>query len=92
MYKLGYNNNNCIGCVKGRAGYWNKIRKDFPHIFEKMSKVERDLGISINQKMIKGKIHRVFLDELSPNDGHNIKEPDIDCGVLCINEARDEIH
>jgi hypothetical protein len=26
MYKLGYRNNNCIGCVKGGMGYWNKIR------------------------------------------------------------------
>ena len=25
MYKLGYQNNNCIGCVKGQQGYWNKI-------------------------------------------------------------------
>jgi hypothetical protein len=30
MYQLGYNNNNCIGCVKGGMGYWNKIRIDFP--------------------------------------------------------------
>ena len=28
MYSMGYNNNNCIGCVKGGMGYWNKIRKD----------------------------------------------------------------
>ena len=41
MYKLGYKNNNCIGCVKGQAGYWNKIRKDFPDVFDQMSK---DLG------------------------------------------------
>ena len=27
MYDMGYNNNNCIGCVKGGMGYWNKIRK-----------------------------------------------------------------
>lgn len=25
MYDLGYPNNNCIGCVKGGKGYWNKI-------------------------------------------------------------------
>lgn len=30
MYDLGYANNNCIGCVKGGIGYWNKIRIDFP--------------------------------------------------------------
>ena len=28
MYDMGYNNNNCIGCVKGGMGYWNKIRVD----------------------------------------------------------------
>jgi len=27
MYELGFHNNNCIGCVKGGKGYWNKIRK-----------------------------------------------------------------
>lgn len=34
MYDLGYPNNNCIGCVKGGMGYWNKIREDFPDVFE----------------------------------------------------------
>ena len=38
MYGLGYEHNNCIGCVKGGMGYWNKIRKDFPDAFEKMAK------------------------------------------------------
>ena len=33
MYDLGYPNNNCIGCVKGGMGYWNKIRVDFPDVF-----------------------------------------------------------
>ena len=29
MYRLGYHNNNCKGCVKAAgAGYWNKIRID----------------------------------------------------------------
>jgi 3'-phosphoadenosine 5'-phosphosulfate sulfotransferase (PAPS reductase)/FAD synthetase len=39
MYKLGYKNNNCIGCVKGGMGYWNKIRVDFPDIY--MNKWQR---------------------------------------------------
>ena len=30
MYDLGYPNNNCIGCLKGGIGYWNKIKIDFP--------------------------------------------------------------
>ena len=44
MYSMGYNNNNCIGCVKGGMGYWNKIRKDFPEVFAQMAQIERDVG------------------------------------------------
>ena len=44
MSKMGYNNNNCIGCVKGGMGYWNKIRKDFPEVFAQMAQIERDVG------------------------------------------------
>lgn len=53
MYKLGYNNNNCIGCVKGGMGYWNKIREDFPDVFKRMAKLERDLGNTCIRKDIK---------------------------------------
>lgn len=88
MYRLGYRNNNCIGCVKGGMGYWNKIRRDFPEIFEKMAKTERDIGASICRKEIRveGKRVRVpvFLDELPPDAGRYEDEPDIECGVLCI--------
>lgn len=79
MYKLGYNNNNCIGCVKGGAGYWNKIRKDFPEIFARMSKLERTLGRTITK--YKGK--RIYLDELPVDAGAKQKEPDIECGIWC---------
>lgn len=47
MYDLGYPNNNCIGCVKGGMGYWNRIRKDFPEVFEARSILERKVGYSI---------------------------------------------
>lgn len=48
MYKLGYHNNNCIGCLKANsAGYWNKIRKDFPEVFEKRSKQEQLCNVSL---------------------------------------------
>ena len=84
MYKLGYRNNNCIGCVKGQAGYWNKIRIDFPKVFERMAKVERELNVAIN-KSYKGdkKRKRVFLDELPTNMGNYKTEPDITCGIMC---------
>ena len=82
MYKLGYKNNNCIGCVKGGAGYWNKIRRDFPEVFEKMAKLERKLGRTILK--VKGK--RTYLDELDHKAGHKQKESSMECGLWCKGE------
>ncbi len=75
MYDMGYHNNNCVGCIKGGMGYWNKIRTDFPGVFASRAKLERDLGFSITAG--------VFLDELDPNRGRH--DPPIvgDCGILC---------
>lgn len=75
MYDLGYSNNNCIGCVKGGMGYWNKIRIDFPEVFERMMKLEREIGRSC--------IRGVFLDELEPNRGRMENEIIPDCGMSC---------
>lgn len=79
MYKLGYNNNNCIGCVKGGIGYWNKIRKDFPNTFDNMAKIEREIGATC-LKDING---RIWLDELDPNRGNVIEEIIPDCSLFC---------
>jgi len=79
MYDLGFNNNNCIGCVKGGAGYWNLIKKYFPVEFERMAKAERKAGHSC----IKNK----FLDELQPDEGMKIKPITADCGIFCQIEA-----
>ena len=85
MYKLGYNNNNCIGCVKGQAGYWNKIRVDFPEAFDRMAKQERKMGVAINKSYAGDKKRkRVFLDELDPKAGRDVPLPDIECGAICI--------
>lgn len=75
MYDLGYNNNNCVGCVKGGMGYWNKIRKDFPEVFAKRAETERIVGHSC----IKG----VFLDELDPNKGRMSEEVMPECSIMC---------
>lgn len=84
MYHLGYSNNNCIGCVKGGMGYWNKIRKDFPDRFDKMAKMERFIGHAIN-KDDKGP---VYLDELSPTRGRFKQDMPADCGFTCeVNDA-----
>lgn len=86
MYRLGYKNNNCIGCVKGGMGYWNKIRRDFPETFERMSKLERHL----ERTVIRVDGEPVYLDELDPNRGNHADEPDMDCSLLCA-MAEDEL-
>ncbi len=83
MYRLGYRNNNCIGCPKGGQGYWNMIRCDFPEVFERMAKLERELNVAINKSYAgDGKRKRVFLDELDPAAGRGFIEP-MDCGLFC---------
>lgn len=79
MYRLGYKNNNCIGCVKGGAGYWNKIRRDFPAQFNRMAEFSRGLGV----RLVRNAGMRIFLDELPPNAGRHEEEPDFDCGPQC---------
>lgn len=75
MYDMGYKNNNCVGCVKGGMGYWNKIRIDFPEVFDRMAKLEREIGHSC--------INGVFLDELEPDRGRIEDEIMPDCSIMC---------
>jgi hypothetical protein len=76
MYDLGYQNNNCIGCVKGGMWYWNKIRVDFPDVFATRARQEREIGRSC--------IRKVFLDELDPSRGKAEDEISEDCGIACM--------
>lgn len=76
MYDFGYNNNNCIGCVKGGMGYWNKIRVDFPEVFESRAKMEREIGASI--------LKECYLDELDLDRGRMSDEIPIDCSIMCM--------
>lgn len=75
MYDLGYNNNNCIGCVKGGKGYFNKIRRDFPEKFKERQYLEELIGRSC----IKGK----FLKDLKLHEGRMSKEILEDCNIFC---------
>lgn len=76
MYDLGYPNNNCIGCVKGGKGYWNRIRKDFPDVFKRRAAQEREIGHSC----IRGK----FLDELREDEGRMDAEIFPECSFMCL--------
>ena len=80
MYRLGYQNNNCLGCPKGGLGYWNKIRRDFPDVFAAMAALERELGNSCSRD----ENGPVWLDELDPSRGNHADEPAFDCSLLCV--------
>lgn len=60
MYRLGFHNNNCVGCVKGGKGYWWKIKECFPDVFDRMAALERKIGHSC--------IKDCYLDELTKTD------------------------
>lgn len=79
MYRLGYRNNNCIGCVKGGMGYWNKIRKDFPEVFARMAALEQEIGATV----LRDGMGAVPLSELNPTRGNHDDEPDIQCSLFC---------
>lgn len=44
-YSMGFRNNNCFntGCVQGGIGYWQKMKRDRPDVFDRMSEVEHRL-------------------------------------------------
>jgi hypothetical protein len=79
MYRLGYHNANCVGCVHGGMGYWNKIRVDFPQVFARMALLEREIGHSLN----KDDGGPVWLDQLDPERGDYPTEIGTDCSILC---------
>jgi len=74
MYKLGFKTNNCRVCVKGKKGYWNRVRVYFPDDFNQMARQERKMGVHIND---------VYLDELPPDAGNYNSELEIECGPVC---------
>ena len=90
MYKLGYRNNNCIGCVKGGMGYWNKIRIDFPEHFERMAalEVKNECTVLKDSKTSEP----IYLINLPVDAGNYPKEPDISCGLFCQIAEQDYAH
>lgn len=81
IYKRGYPNANCIGCVKASSStYWNLVREKDPDVFESRAKQSREIGCRL--VYLKGK--RIYLDELKPTDkGRPLKKYHIECGIFC---------
>ena len=79
MYGLGFDHNNCMGCVKSRSPkYWNLTRKHFPAVFARRAEQERELGFQI--------IRGTWLDEL-PTDDTSGTDEHIECGTFCAMDA-----
>jgi hypothetical protein len=86
MYQLGYDHANCIGCVKGGEGYWNKVRRDFPEVFNAAADIQESIGPGAylfrhRSGPLKGQ--RYGLRQLPPNKGRYKDEPAISCGFQC---------
>lgn len=84
MYRLGFKNNNCKGCVKATSpGYWNKTRELFPEVFQIRAQRSRELGV----RLVRVKGRRIFLDELPFDAMGNWKDliiqENISCGPQC---------
>lgn len=88
IYKLGYPNANCIGCVKATSPtYWNLVRWMHPEIFNERAVQSREIGA----RLVRVNGVRIFLDELSPlAQGQPIKNINFECGSFCEDIKEDD--
>ena len=79
IYKVGFPNANCIGCVKSQSPtYWNLVREKFPLVFKEREEQSRRIGC----KLVKIKGINSYLDELKESDrGGKIRS--YECGIFC---------
>jgi 3'-phosphoadenosine 5'-phosphosulfate sulfotransferase (PAPS reductase)/FAD synthetase len=82
MYRRGFNNANCIGCVKGGEGYFNKVRREFPLQFAELAQIQQTIGPGAYLFRNRKTGERVSLLDLDPTAGrHTELLPD--CGASC---------
>lgn len=78
MYALGFEHNNCLGCVKATSpGYWNRTRRHFPEVFDRRAAQSRALGV----RLVRLNDVRIQLDDL-PADADG-PDDEIECGPMC---------
>jgi len=84
MYRLGFKNNNCIGCVKANSvAYWRRIAEHFPDVYQRRADQERMIGATINRNRDGS---RLYLDELRERLATiplTAEMPNLSCGILC---------
>jgi hypothetical protein len=86
MYRIGYDNANCIGCPKGGQSYWQKIREDFPERFAQVQAIQEEIGpgayfLQFRSGPRKGE--RMSLAELPPGRGNMADEASFSCSFFC---------
>jgi hypothetical protein len=85
MYGLGFDHNNCMGCVKATSpAYWALVRQHFPDVFARRCKQSRDLGV----RLVRYHGARIFLDELPEVITDKRPQEDIECGPVCVTPQR----
>jgi 3'-phosphoadenosine 5'-phosphosulfate sulfotransferase (PAPS reductase)/FAD synthetase len=79
LYALGFQNNNCIPCVKATSpAYWALVRQHFPEQFNRMAKLSRELDV----RLCRINDVRSFIDEIP--EGHSTLNPiQPACDFLC---------
>lgn len=92
MYRLGYDNANCIGCPKGGQNYWQAIREDFPARFAAVKEIQESIGpgayfLRFRSGPRKGE--RMSLADLPPGLGNMRDEPNFSCSFFCEMAERD---
>lgn len=84
LYRAGFKNNNCIGCVKATSPkYWALVRTYAPAVFQRRAEQSRRLGCRLVR--VDGK--RIFLDELPAGDFRRHRMGDLFCGPECRGDA-----
>ncbi|QIL72275.1 hypothetical protein G7048_19105 [Diaphorobacter sp. HDW4B] len=82
MYRLGYSNANCIGCVKGGEGYFRAIREDFPEQFETLCQVQESIGPGAYLFRDRKTNVRYSLRDIPPGKVRRDLSPP-ECGLQC---------
>jgi len=62
VYSKGYTRLSCVMCVFARVGEHKQMAKDKPELFQKMAKLERELGKTIRLKQVNKVKQNKFLD------------------------------
>lgn len=85
LYAMGFQNNNCIPCVKATSpAYWALVRQQFPAQFDRMARLSRDLDV----RLCRIDNERAFIAEI-PADQPTTNPIQPSCDFLCAMAEQD---